>query len=120
MPTKPHGRLVATGALLQELLESDPRYRRLWRRRVARDHSDLSQAAVAKVIEGYLWDSGERSDDVTDLARQLKDRVSRAFRGDRLSSETLGWFIAAFYMNEGDERRLWAAFAGRDDDTLSI
>ncbi len=120
MPTKPSARGAAVGALLREFLTSDPRYRRLWRRRVARDHSDLSQAAVAKVIEEYLWDSGERSEDMMHLARQLKDRVSRALTGERLSSETLSWFIAAFCMDSGDESRLWAAFVGRDGVEFGI
>src|SRR5689334_21179259 len=83
-PMKPLTRGAASGALLRELLVADPRYRRLWRRRVARDRTELSQAAVAKVIEEYLWDSGERSEDVTRLARQLKDRVSRAVNGEAI------------------------------------
>jgi hypothetical protein len=114
------GRIAATGALLRELLASDPRYRRLWRQRVARDRTDLSQAAVAKVVEEYLWDSGERSENLTCLARQLKDRVSRALNGEALSAETLKWFIAAFYMDEGDENRLWDTFTGRESAALGI
>jgi hypothetical protein len=106
----PTEKVAATGALLKELLESDPRYRRQWSRRVGRNHAQVSQAAVAKVIEEYLWDSGERSESVTSLARQLKDRVYRAFKGEALSTETLGWFIAAFQMDEGDENLLWAIF----------
>src|ERR1700730_2114749 len=109
---RPLARIAESGALLRELLVSDPRYRRLWRRRVERDHTDLSQAAVAKVIEEYLWDSGQRSDNLTSLARQLKDRVSRALNGDALSAETLKWFIAAFSMGENDENRLWDIYAG--------
>jgi hypothetical protein len=117
---RPTGRTPATGALLRELLVSDPRYRRLWRRRVARDRTGLSQSAVAKVIEEYLWDSGERSDTLSQLARQLKDRVSRALNGEALSAETLGWFVAAFHMDEGDESRLWEALAGRENDSVGI
>ena len=117
---RPLQRTAATGALLRQLLVSDPRYRRLWRRRVARDRTDLSQSAVAKVIEGYLWDSGERSDEMTHLARQLKDRVSRALNGEALSAETLGWFIAAFRMNEGDESRLWEIFTGIESGIVGI
>jgi hypothetical protein len=82
-------------------------------KRVARDYTGLSQAAVAKVIEEYLWDSGERSENTTGLARQLKDRVSRALNGEGLSTETLGWFIAAFDMDKGDENHLWAALGER-------
>lgn len=104
--------IAATGSLLRELLTYEPRYRRLWQRRVTRDHADLSQAAVAKVLEEYLWDSGERSDSTTELARQLKDRVSRALNGEVISTETLRWFIAAFDMDEGDEGLLWANHSG--------
>jgi hypothetical protein len=112
--------MAATGALLKELLESDPRYRRQWRRRVDRDHARISQAAVAKVIEEYLWDSGERSENMTSLARQLKDRVSRAFKGEALSAETLGWFIAAFQMDEGDGNLLWAMFTAGENRMAGI
>jgi hypothetical protein len=120
MSLRPLDRTATTGALLRDLLAFDPRYRRLWRRRVARDRSELSQAAVAKVIEEYLWDSGERSEDLLHLARQLKDRVSRALSGERLSAETLTWFIAAFHMDEGDKNRLWGIYAGLDTDALGI
>src|SRR5579875_477450 len=105
---------AASGTRLRELLISDPRYRRMWRRRVARDHAELSQSAVAKVIEEYLWDSGERSENLAHLARQLKDRVSRALNGEVLSAETLGWFIAAFQMDSGDEDRLWEILQERE------
>ena len=117
MAKKPSRGAEVAGALLRDLLASDPRYRRLWRRRVARDHrDDVSQSAVAKVIEEHLWDSGERSEDMANLARQLKDRISRAFKGDRLSAETLTWFMEAFQMSETDENRLWAAFAQQGND----
>ncbi|HEU5159786.1 MAG TPA: hypothetical protein VFU43_22515 [Streptosporangiaceae bacterium] len=99
---------------------SDPHYRRLWRQHIKRDHTALSQAAVAKVIEEYLWESGERSENSTGLARQMKDRVSRALKGDSLSAETLKWFIAAFEMDEEDERRLWDVFAGKEFDIAGI
>ena len=114
------GRGVAVGALLRELLVSDPHYRRLWRRRVERDRTELSKAAVAKVIEDYLWDSGERSDNDIGLARQLKDRVSRALNGEGLSAETLGWFVAAFQMDEGDEARLWNVLEGKGGEAAGV
>jgi hypothetical protein len=107
-----HGRAARTGALLQQLLMSKPHYRHQWCRRTTRARVGLSQSAVAKVIEEYLWDSGERSDNLTRLARQLKDRISRALNGEELSAETLKWFICAFGMDEADESRLWSAFLG--------
>ena len=120
MPSKPRDRSAATGALLRDLLSFDPRYRRLWRWRVTRDRSELSQAAVARVIEEYLWDSGERSENLSHLARQMKDRVSRALRGESLSAETLTWFIAAFRMDGGDKDRLWEIYAGRESKAFGI
>lgn len=120
MPSKTPDRTAATGALLRDLLTLDHRYRRLWHRREARHRSELSQAAVAKVIEEYLWDSGERDEHLLHLARQLKDRVSRALRGERLTAETLSWFASAFEMDDGDKNRLWAIYSGRAGDSPGI
>lgn len=75
-----------------------------------RARGEVSQAAIAEVITLYLWESGERSENSTALTRTLKDRVSRALNGIALSSETLGWIIAAFGMDSVDEARLWATF----------
>ncbi|MGW3769047.1 hypothetical protein [Actinomadura verrucosospora] len=121
MHVKPLPGHAASGArLLRELLVSDPHYRRLWRRYVTRESADLNQAAVAKVIQEYLWESGIRSDTSTKLARQLKDRISRALNGSALSMETLDWFIAAFDMDERDERRLRDVLAGRHGGMVGI
>ncbi|GHH63304.1 hypothetical protein GCM10018775_80840 [Streptomyces umbrinus] len=100
----------ATSKLLRDLLVTDPRYKRLWSARVKRARGEVSQAAIAEVITLYLWESGERSENSTALTRTLKDRVSRALNGIALSSETLGWIIAAFGMDSVDEARLWATF----------
>jgi hypothetical protein len=120
MPATSPDRTAAVGALLRDLLTFDPRYRQLWHRREARHRSELSQAAVAKVIEEYLWDSGERNETLLYLARQLKDRVSRALRGERLSAETLTWFISAFQMEDGDTNRLWEIYDGKTSDSFGI
>lgn len=111
---------ASTGAFLRRLLESDPSYRRRWMLRVSRQRSELSQAAVAKVIEEHLLDIGERSDEMTGLARQLKDRVSRALSGEGLSAETLRWFIDAFQMGERDEARLWEIFAAKESEATGV
>lgn len=112
--------VAAVGALLRQLLSSDPRYRVLWRKRVARARTGLSQAAVAKVLEEYLWDSGERSEDAMQLARQIKDRVARALNGEVLSAETLRWFIEAFCIDEPDEARLWGTFIADESEVIGI
>jgi hypothetical protein len=75
---------------------------------------------VAKVMEEYLWDNGERSESITQLARQLKDRISRALNGEALSEETLRWFIGAFEMDEGDESLLWEIFTGRRGGSIGV
>ncbi|WP_159079570.1 hypothetical protein [Plantactinospora sp. BC1] len=64
-------------------------------------------------MELYLWDSGERSESATSLARQLKDRISRALNGLSLSAQTLQWIIDAFGMDQNDQERLWEVFSGR-------
>ncbi len=101
-----------TGRHLIELLTHRRRYRSQWERRaVQRTFGAPSQAAVARVVADYLVDSGERSD-TYGLHRQIKDRVARLFGPERVSAETLGWFIAAFGMADDDARRLWELFEG--------
>lgn len=68
------------------------------------------------MIALYLWDSGERDESDGQLARRIRDRVRRALAGDRLTAETLAWFIAAFDMTPEDESLLLATFAGRTPD----
>jgi hypothetical protein len=121
-------RLKATGELLQALLLQRDAYAGRWQQYQRRGLASemLSQSAVAQVIAGYLWDSGERSDAETQLPRGLKDRVHRALHGEALSGETLNWFIDAFQMTDQDARRLRDSLtAGRSGldtpvvDTLS-
>lgn len=106
-------RVVETGTLLRELLANDARYRQRWQVRARRvRQADLSQAAIAEVIANYLWESGERADTETSLARDLKDRVRRALTGVTLTGETIRWFINAFAFTNEDSKRLWATFTG--------
>jgi hypothetical protein len=105
--------IQATCALLRTLLTDELTYRRRWRARSDRTSGMLNQAAVAKVMERHLWDTGEY-DDMSSIARMLKDRVSRALAGKVLSSETLTWIIDAFDMAESDRDRLWALFSGKE------
>ncbi|MEW2145287.1 hypothetical protein AB0869_20995 [Micromonospora vinacea] len=110
----------AVAALLRDLLTIDPRYRQLWRERAGRDHGRLNQAAVARVVELHLWDTGEREESSTALARQLKDRISRAISGVAISHQTLHWIIEAFGMDEEDRRRLWELFSGKNTSSGGI
>lgn len=83
-------------------------YRALWQKRVQRHKgSSLHQGAIARILAEYLWESGEVDESVTDLPRRLRDRVSRSLSGQRLSSESLRWFIGAFDMNEVHATGLW-------------
>jgi hypothetical protein len=89
-----------------------PAYRRSWQRFAVRgSRSELNQAAIAQVIALHLWEFGERDETDIDLPRTLRHRVRRALSGEKLTGETLTWFIDAFAMQE-DEQRLWRAFAG--------
>lgn len=105
--------VMATSGLLCELLTNQPAYRRAWQQHVKRVRThELSRAGVAQVIAQHLWDSGERADTDTKLPRRLRDRVRRALEGEKLTAETLTWFIRAFDMDETHEHQLWASLAG--------
>ncbi|MFE3581208.1 hypothetical protein [Streptomyces vinaceus] len=109
------GRAAATGGLLRQLLTERPAYRIRWERELRRapgPASAPSASAVARVLALHLWDSGERPDTETDLARRLKDRVHRALAGELLSRETLEWFIAAFALSGPDAAALRARWSG--------
>ncbi|WP_305790183.1 hypothetical protein [Symbioplanes lichenis] len=111
----------AAGAYLLQLLRDDVRYRARWRCGTDRHgHGDVNQAAVAGVIQEYLWDAGERSETDTALRRRLKDRVSRALTGASLSAETLRWFVKAFTMTDHDAAALWALLEGREAATEGV
>ncbi|MFV2178321.1 hypothetical protein ACFHW2_40895 [Actinomadura sp. LOL_016] len=90
-----------------------------WERRLARTPPGafINKAAIAKVIADHLWDTGERPDTDTRLARRIKDRVYRALAGDVISAETLEWFMDAFDMTEEHRTRLWAARFPRITET---
>ncbi|MEU6314694.1 hypothetical protein [Streptomyces sp. NPDC047014] len=103
----------ATAGLLCRLLAERPAYRSRWEHReLRRAAGPLSASAVARVLALHLWDTGERPDTDTDLARRLKDRVHRALTGEVLSRETLEWFIGAFAMNGADAMELRALRSG--------
>jgi len=106
------------GRLLRELLSGTAEYRRMWESRVRRASAqEPSFAAVARVIAEYLWNAGIVSEEDQELDRALKDRVSRALGGGRISAQTMEWFIGAFGMRR-HEAGLWAAFAGLTDPGL--
>lgn len=100
---------VTTGALLRQLLVSEPAYRRRWRTQVRRASArDPHQSAVAAVLADHLWDIGEVAESDRDLPRRLKDVVARAVSGRGISHQTLGWFVGAFGMSEEHEQALWS------------
>ncbi|WP_241841529.1 hypothetical protein [Pseudofrankia sp. BMG5.36] len=108
------------GRLLRELLTGTAEYRRMWESRVRRASAqEPSFAAVARVIAEYLWNAGIVSEEDQELDRALKDRVSRALGGGRISAQTMEWFIEAFGMRR-HEAGLWAAFAGLTDPGVDV
>lgn len=78
----------------------------------------ISQAAVCDVIAQHLCDSGYADTDIG-LARRLKDRVSRALRGDGMSPETMRWFVEAFRLSPHDTQRVHDLYRG-DIEQMSI
>ena len=87
-------------AYLLEILSQPGKVRARWELRIDRPSSAiLNEAAVARVLAEYLWDTGERPDADKDLPRRLRDRVGRALDGTVLSGETLRWFIGAFELD---------------------
>lgn len=103
------------GRLLRDLLTGTAEYRRMWESRVRRASAqEPSFAAVARVVAEYLWSAGVVAEEDQELDRALKDRVSRALGGGRISAQTMEWFIQAFGMRR-HEAGLWAAFAGLTD-----
>jgi hypothetical protein len=107
-------RAPSVAQLLETLLRQREEYAERWQRRQERAHPPgvLNQAAIAKVIEDYLWSTGERPETDTELARSLKDTVRRALLGKGISTRTLTWFIEAFDMTRQDARRLRATLNG--------
>jgi hypothetical protein len=72
---------------------------------------EVSQAAVCEVIAQYLYDDGHPDTDI-ELARRLKDRVSRAFGGKGMTPQTLEWFIRAFDLSPHDTQRVRDVYRG--------
>lgn len=105
-----------TAAFLQDLLNQPPphgRYRELWVGKADKPRkSELSQAAVARVIMEYLTSKGHPISD----HRAFRSLVSRALNGVHLTKETLSLFIDAFAMTEDDAQKLWMLFAGAKPD----
>jgi hypothetical protein len=98
------------GQRLTALL-SEPRYRRRWQRYSSVRRGELSRAAVAAVLAGHLFETGEV--DWQHRSRSLENRVGRALNGDRLSDRTLQLFVAAFEMTDEDAEELRALLHGR-------
>lgn len=103
----------AAGQHLRMLLLRFGQYRDEWER-YARDvrPDDIRQEAICRVIAEYLYETGERDEQDTGLARALKDRVSRALSGGGVSLQTLRWFEEAFGLSPHDSQRLRELYRG--------
>src|SRR5689334_15933687 len=89
--------LMATAKHLVTLLAETRAYRARWQPLAARRTGGrVHQGAVARVLAGYLWDSGQVPERDRDLPRRLKDTVSRALCGRVLAPVTLNLFTEAF------------------------
>ena len=101
---------------LVELLRGT--YRPRWNRPtyVARARADqVHHGAVANVLAEYLWNHPREGhpEDRDVLPNQLTPLVSRALGGQRLSQQTLGLFIQAFGMRDGEAYSLRQQWEGR-------
>jgi hypothetical protein len=91
-------------------------YREKWEE-VARNNNQrveidrVNQAAAAKVIAEYLYDNGHPETD-TQLARQLKDKVSRALSGKGITPGMLELIVQAFGISPHDAQRLYNLYDG--------
>lgn len=102
----------AAGRQLRTLLRQVGPYRDKWEdvaTTIAAD--EVNQAAVCEVIAQYLYDDGHPWTDI-ELARRLKDKVSRALSGDVLTPRTLEWFVQAFELSPHDARRVHDLYRG--------
>ena len=107
--------MTDAGLLLYRLLSEPGRARKQWvaASKTATTPGEVNLSAVAQVIAEHLWDSGERSEQDTDLPRNLKDRIRRALRGGGMTAGTLRWFVDAFSLDK-DRRRLEDSFASSE------
>lgn len=106
----------AAGHQLQTLLLRVGVYRERWEE--AARHSNrvikpdkVNQAAVCEVLAQYLYENGHPDTDIG-LARQLKDKVSRALSGKGVGPEALEWFVEAFDLSPHDRQRLYDFYDG--------
>lgn len=106
----------ATAQLLQELLTRPGPYRDRWQGHVMRSPREgISQTAVARVLDEHTGRSPEPR-----ARSSHKDLVSRAFRGDVLTSDTVALFVAAFAMEEAHAAQLSALLSGSSDAPLVV
>jgi len=100
----------AAGEYLRELLLKPGPYRDAWQQHVARPYNGvINQLAVAEVIAGQpLTSSGE-----SQLPPyQVREVVSGALFGGKLTTNTLQMFIGAFSFTEDESGRLRRLLAG--------
>ena len=80
---------------------------------------EIRQAAACQVIAQYLYDTGDYPETDQKLPRRLKDRVSDALGGVRLTRETLDWFAGAFDLSPHDSQRVYDIHRG-DTEPVTI
>jgi hypothetical protein len=102
------------------LLARPGRYRDRWVRRASKPRpGEISQAAVARVIDEHLAAEQGLSPMASNEHRALKDLVHRALSGKSLTADTLALFTQAFLISEADARQLWSCFTGTSPDQVT-
>ena len=102
----------AAGRQLRTLLLQVGPYRDAWEKLAGTIPPDeVSQAAVCEVIAQYLYEDGHPDTDM-ELARRLKDKISRALSGKGMTPQTLDWFIQAFELSPHDTQRVRDLYRG--------
>lgn len=109
------------GLCLRRLLLKQP-YRSAWVRyeRQRERHDDVHQKAVVEVLKRFIdrHRDDERYRDVS--LSSLPQRVSRALRGEVLSTTTIQLFADAFQIHEDDAACVWRLYEGTEKIRLLI
>ncbi|MEV4058404.1 hypothetical protein AB0J55_44965 [Amycolatopsis sp. NPDC049688] len=101
------------GSTLNDLLLSNPTYRRQWEAQAQRRRGPgVNYSAVSKVVALHLWNESIRSDRDRNLPRSLRTRIERALKREQITFETMSWILDAFSFTEEDRSLLWSIFSG--------
>jgi hypothetical protein len=110
--TRLTGQRAASEYLRQLLLKPGP-YRDAWQNHVARPHDGvINQLAVAEVIAGKQRGPGGHAGERQMPPYQVREVVSGALFGGKLTADTLQTFVDAFGFSDEESQRLRRLLAG--------